>query len=102
MNLQVYVAWLNGKKLAVKVQRPGLRDMFSVDFKVFLLAILFHYPNAGRSLSYFFMFFYSHLQSINVLAMLLDTFTPHINGVRKDWSGIVAECERVLYEVCVQ
>ncbi len=50
MILQVYVAWLNGKKLAVKVQRPGLRDMFSVDFKVFLLAILFHYPNAGRSL----------------------------------------------------
>ncbi len=105
MNLKVYVAWLNGKKLAVKVQRPGLLDMFSVDFKVFLLTTLFHCPNErtwedNDHLSpLFFIFLYSDLQSIDLLATLLDKFAPHLNGIGKDWSGIVAECERVLYKV---
>ena len=29
--LQVHEAWLNNVKYAVKVQRPGLAEMFSVD-----------------------------------------------------------------------
>jgi predicted unusual protein kinase regulating ubiquinone biosynthesis (AarF/ABC1/UbiB family) len=66
---QVHEAWLNGTRLAVKVQRPGLRDMFDVDLK-----------------------------SLKLLAALLDRFDPKTDGTQKDWSGIFSENSRVLYE----
>ncbi len=37
-----------------------------------------------------------------MLAAVLDRLDPQMNGMRRDWSGIFAESERVLYEVCVQ
>jgi ubiquinone biosynthesis protein len=36
---QVHVAWLNGRKLAVKVQRPAVRDHFAGDIKLMRVAI---------------------------------------------------------------
>ncbi len=34
-----------------------------------------------------------------MLASLLDRFDPQMDGMRKDWSSIFAQSERVLYEV---
>lgn len=30
---QVHIAYLNGEKVVVKVQRPGLKDLFDIDLK---------------------------------------------------------------------
>lgn len=51
---QVHEAWLDGKRYAVKVQRPGLKDLFEVDLK-----------------------------SIGALAAVLDKFDPKLDGASR-------------------
>ncbi|CAM9129363.1 unnamed protein product [Chrysoparadoxa australica] len=66
---QVHEAFINGTRFAVKVQRPGLRELFEVDLK-----------------------------SIGLVATLLDVFDPKLDGTSKDWGSIFSESKRVLYE----
>ncbi|CAN0173985.1 unnamed protein product, partial [Ectocarpus sp. 8 AP-2014] len=66
---QVHEAWLDGKRYAVKVQRPGLKRLFEVD-----------------------------LNSIGALAGILDRFDPKLDGASRDWGAIFRESSRVLYE----
>lgn len=65
---QVHLATLNGKKLAVKVQREGLKTLFDMDLK-----------------------------NIKVLAILLDKFDPKSDGAQRDWVSIYEESARLLY-----
>lgn len=51
---QVHEAWLDGKRYAVKVQRPGLKQLFEVDLK-----------------------------SIGSLAAVLDRFDPKLDGASR-------------------
>ena len=65
---QVHVATLNGQKLAVKVQRQNLKNLFDMD-----------------------------LQNIKVLALLLDKFDPKSDGAQRDWVSIFDESAKLLY-----
>lgn len=65
---QVHIATLNGKKLAVKIQRKGLKNLFDMDLK-----------------------------NIKVLALLLDKFDPKTDGASRDWGTIYDESARLLY-----
>jgi predicted unusual protein kinase regulating ubiquinone biosynthesis (AarF/ABC1/UbiB family) len=66
---QVHVATLNGKTLAVKVQRQGLKALFDMDLK-----------------------------NIKVLAILLDKFDPKSDGAQRDWVSIYDESAKLLYK----
>lgn len=66
---QVHIAYKNGQKLAVKVQRQGLRELFDMDLK-----------------------------NIKVLAQLLDKFDPKSDGAQRDWSSIFDESSKLLYK----
>lgn len=66
---QVHVAYKNGQKLAVKVQRQGLKDLFDMDLK-----------------------------NIKILAILLDKFDPKSDGAQRDWASIYDESARLLYK----
>lgn len=66
---QVHVAYKNGQKLAVKVQRQGLKELFDMDLK-----------------------------NIKVLAKLLDKFDPKSDGAQRDWASIYDESQRLLYK----
>lgn len=66
---QVHVATLNGKKLAVKVQRQGLKKLFDMDLK-----------------------------NIKVLSILLDKFDPKSDGAQRDWVSIYDESAKLLYK----
>lgn len=50
----MHEAWLDGKRYAVKVQRPGLKELFEVDLK-----------------------------SIGALASVLDRFDPKLDGASR-------------------
>jgi len=65
---QVHRAMLNGKELAVKVQRQGLKELFDMDLK-----------------------------NIKVLALLLDKFDPKSDGAQRDWGTIYEESAKLLY-----
>lgn len=65
---QVHTANYNGKKVAIKVQRAGLKELFDVDLK-----------------------------NLKKLAELLDKFDPKTDGADRDWVGIYEESERLLY-----
>ena len=66
---QVHVATLNGKTLAVKVQRQGLKKLFDMDLK-----------------------------NIKVLSILLDKFDPKSDGAQRDWVSIYDESAKLLYK----
>jgi predicted unusual protein kinase regulating ubiquinone biosynthesis (AarF/ABC1/UbiB family) len=66
---QVHVATKGGKKFAVKVQRPGLKELFDVDLK-----------------------------NIRTLAKLLDNVDPKTDGAARDWNSIFEESARLLYK----
>ena len=66
---QVHTAFYKGKKVAVKVQRAGLKELFDVDLK-----------------------------NLKKLAELLDKFDPKSDGADRDWVKIYEESERLLYE----
>lgn len=65
---QVHVAYLNGRKLAVKVQRQGLKELFDMDLK-----------------------------NIKVLAKIFDKFDPKTDGAQRDWLSIYDESAKLLY-----
>lgn len=65
---QVHTATYNGKKVAIKVQRAGLKELFDVDLK-----------------------------NLKKLAELLDKFDPKTDGADRDWVSIYEESQRLLY-----
>jgi len=65
---QVHTAYYKGTKVAVKVQRAGLKDLFDIDLK-----------------------------NLKKLAVLLDKFDPKTDGADRDWVSIYEESERLLY-----
>jgi ABC1 atypical kinase-like domain len=65
---QVHTAFYKGQKVAIKVQRAGLKQLFDVDLK-----------------------------NLRKLAALLDKFDPKSDGADRDWLSIYDESERLLY-----
>lgn len=66
---QVHTAKLEGERVVVKVQRPGLKDLFDIDLK-----------------------------NIRVLAQWLQNVDPKSDGAARDWVAIYDECSRILYQ----
>lgn len=66
---QVHRAVYKGKEVAVKVQRPGLKELFDADLK-----------------------------NLKTLTFLLDKFDDKSSGTDKSYSGIYEESARILYE----
>lgn len=66
---QVHRARIGAEEVVVKVQRPGLKDIFDIDLK-----------------------------NIRVLASLLQAADPKTDGAARDWVAIYDECARILYE----
>jgi len=65
---QVHTAYYKGKKVAIKVQRAGLKELFDIDLK-----------------------------NLKKLAVLLDKFDPKSDGADRDWVQIYDESARLLY-----
>ncbi|EFJ49735.1 hypothetical protein VOLCADRAFT_104180 [Volvox carteri f. nagariensis] len=67
---QVHLARLrSGQRVVVKVQRPGLKDLFDIDLK-----------------------------NIRALAVWLQKVDPKTDGAARDWVAIYDECSRILYQ----
>ncbi|XP_058179494.1 protein ACTIVITY OF BC1 COMPLEX KINASE 8, chloroplastic isoform X1 [Rhododendron vialii] len=66
---QVHRAKLKGKEVVVKVQRPGLKDLFDIDLK-----------------------------NLRVIAEYLQKVDPKSDGAKRDWVAIYDECANVLYQ----
>lgn len=66
---QVHRASLKGQEVVVKVQRPGLKDLFDIDLK-----------------------------NLRVIAEYLQKVDPKSDGAKRDWVAIYDECASVLYE----
>ncbi|BFI25413.1 aarF domain-containing kinase [Marchantia polymorpha subsp. ruderalis] len=66
---QVHRARLRGEEVVVKVQRPGLKDLFDIDLK-----------------------------NLRVIAENLQKIDPKSDGAKRDWVAIYDECAAVLYE----
>lgn len=65
---QVHTAFYKGQKVAIKVQRAGLKELFDTDLK-----------------------------NLKKLAVLLEKFDPKSDGADRDWIKIYEESERLLY-----
>ncbi|KAL8211311.1 hypothetical protein R6Q57_005748 [Mikania cordata] len=66
---QVHRARINGQELVVKVQRPGLKDLFDIDLK-----------------------------NLRIIAENLQKLDPKSDGAKRDWVAIYDECANVLYQ----
>ena len=66
---QVHRATLRGERVVVKVQRPGLRELFEVDLK-----------------------------NLRVIAQWLQSVDPKTDGAARDWVAIFDECRNVLLQ----
>ncbi len=66
---QVHIATKDGKKLAVKVQRQGLKRLFDMDLK-----------------------------NIRILAILLNKYDSKSDGAQPDWVSIYNESAKLLYK----
>jgi len=66
---QVHTAMYKGKKVAIKVQRAGLKELFDVDLK-----------------------------NLQKLSELLDKFDPKTDGADRNWVSIFQESARLLYQ----
>lgn len=66
---QVHLAEVNGSRVAVKVQRPGVKALFDLDLDV-----------------------------LGVLVGFLDRFYASIDGVRCDWGGVFREYTEIMYQ----
>ncbi|KOM30661.1 hypothetical protein LR48_Vigan01g021500 [Vigna angularis] len=69
---QVHRARLSGQEVVVKVQRPGLKDLFDIDLK-----------------------------NLRVIAEYLQKIDPKSDGAKRDWVAIYDECASVLYQVMI-
>ncbi|EOX92248.1 ABC2 isoform 1 [Theobroma cacao] len=67
---QVHRARLKGQEVVIKVQRPGLKDLFDIDLK-----------------------------NLRVIAEYLQKVDPKSDGAKRDWVAIYDECASVLYQV---
>ncbi|XP_047326942.1 protein ACTIVITY OF BC1 COMPLEX KINASE 8, chloroplastic-like [Impatiens glandulifera] len=66
---QVHRAKLRGQEVVVKVQRPGLKDLFDIDLK-----------------------------NLRVISEYLQKVDPKSDGAKRDWVAIYDECASVLYQ----
>ncbi|PKU71461.1 putative aarF domain-containing protein kinase [Dendrobium catenatum] len=66
---QVHRASLKGQEVVIKVQRPGLKDLFDIDLK-----------------------------NLRVIAEYLQKIDPKSDGAKRDWVAIYDECATVLYQ----
>uniref|UniRef100_A0A7N0TRL1 ABC1 atypical kinase-like domain-containing protein n=1 Tax=Kalanchoe fedtschenkoi TaxID=63787 RepID=A0A7N0TRL1_KALFE len=66
---QVHRAKVKGEEVVVKVQRPGLKDLFDIDLK-----------------------------NLRVIAEYLQKIDPKSDGAKRDWVAIYDECASVLYQ----
>lgn len=66
---QVHLAKVKGQRVVVKIQRPGLKDLFDIDLK-----------------------------NIRALAVWLQKVDPKTDGAARDWVAIYDECSRILYQ----
>ncbi|XP_075510342.1 LOW QUALITY PROTEIN: protein ACTIVITY OF BC1 COMPLEX KINASE 8, chloroplastic [Primulina tabacum] len=66
---QVHRAKLKGREVVIKVQRPGLKDLFDIDLK-----------------------------NLRVIAEYLQKIDPKSDGAKRDWVAIYDECASVLYQ----
>ncbi|XP_068643259.1 protein ACTIVITY OF BC1 COMPLEX KINASE 8, chloroplastic-like [Aristolochia californica] len=66
---QVHRAKLKGQEIVIKVQRPGLKDLFDIDLK-----------------------------NLRVIAEYLQKIDPKSDGAKRDWVAIYDECANVLYQ----
>ncbi|TKW39897.1 hypothetical protein SEVIR_1G209800v4 [Setaria viridis] len=66
---QVHRARLNGQEIVIKVQRPGLKELFDIDLK-----------------------------NLRVIAEYLQKVDPKSDGAKRDWVAIYDECASVLYQ----
>ncbi|ESQ31379.1 hypothetical protein EUTSA_v10003690mg [Eutrema salsugineum] len=66
---QVHRARLKGQEIVIKVQRPGLKDLFDIDLK-----------------------------NLRVIAEYLQKVDPKSDGAKRDWVAIYDECASVLYQ----
>lgn len=66
---QVHRARLKGQEVVVKVQRPGLKELFDIDLK-----------------------------NLRVIAENLQKIDPKSDGAKRDWVAIYDECSAVLYQ----
>ncbi|KAL7230817.1 hypothetical protein ACSBR2_009159 [Camellia fascicularis] len=66
---QVHRAKLKGQEVVIKVQRPGLKDLFDIDLK-----------------------------NLRVIAEYLQKLDPKSDGAKRDWVAIYDECANVLYQ----
>ncbi|KAJ3676183.1 hypothetical protein LUZ60_003595 [Juncus effusus] len=66
---QVHRASLKGQEVVIKVQRPGLKDLFDIDLK-----------------------------NLRVIAEYLQKVDPKSDGAKRDWVAIYDECAYVLYQ----
>ncbi|KAA8530920.1 hypothetical protein F0562_005621 [Nyssa sinensis] len=66
---QVHRGKLKGQEVVVKVQRPGLKDLFDIDLK-----------------------------NLRAIAEYLQKVDPKSDGAKRDWVAIYDECASVLYQ----
>ncbi|KAL2907166.1 Protein ACTIVITY OF BC1 COMPLEX KINASE 8 chloroplastic [Bienertia sinuspersici] len=66
---QVHRAKIKGQEVVIKVQRPGLKDLFDIDLK-----------------------------NLRVIAEYLQKIDPKSDGAKRDWVAIYDECASVLYQ----
>ncbi|KAH7292759.1 hypothetical protein KP509_29G083900 [Ceratopteris richardii] len=66
---QVHRAVIKGEEVVVKVQRPGLKELFDIDLK-----------------------------NLRVIAENLQKLDPKSDGAKRDWVAIYDECASVLYQ----
>ncbi|CAI0554640.1 unnamed protein product [Linum tenue] len=92
---QVHRARLKGQEVVIKVQRPGLKDLFDIDLKNLRVGIL----NGGTP----FWLFLSDINELDsllfqVIAEYLQKIDPKSDGAKRDWVAIYDECASVLYQ----
>ncbi|CAI0476079.1 unnamed protein product [Linum tenue] len=92
---QVHRARLKGQEVVIKVQRPGLKDLFDIDLKNLRVGIF-----SGGTPFWLFLSDINELDSLlfQVIAEYLQKIDPKSDGAKRDWVAIYDECASVLYQ----